>query len=57
MDPELSWGPHIDAVIKRCFGILIGLIHIRHIIPLNILPRIVDALVPLSCTVLCVGLR
>ena len=45
MDPELSWEPHIDTVIKRCFGILIGLIHIRHVIPLNILPRIVDALV------------
>ena len=58
MDPELSWEPHIDTVIKHCFGILIGLIHIRHIIPLNILPRIVDALV-LShvryCVVMSIG--
>ena len=45
MDGELSWEPHIENIIKRCFGILIGLIHIRHIIPKNILPRIVDALV------------
>ena len=45
MDPELSWESHIDNIIKRCFGILIGLSHIRHIIPPDILPRIVDALV------------
>ena len=45
MDPELSWEPHIDNIIKRCFGILIGLTHIKHIIPLHILPRVVDALV------------
>ena len=45
MDSELSWQPHINNIIKRCFGILIGLMHIRHIIPLELLPRIVDSLV------------
>ena len=42
-DSELSWEPQIDKIIKRCSGILIGLSHIKHIIPLHILPRIVDA--------------
>ena len=45
MDSELSWEPHINSTIKRCFGILIGLMHIRHIIPSNVLPKIIDALV------------
>ena len=45
MDPELSWEAHISSIINRCFGILIGLMHARHIIPLAVLPRIVDALV------------
>ena len=45
MDPNLSWEAHIDHIINRCFGILIGLMHIRHFIPLNVLPRVVDALV------------
>ena len=35
----------VDTVINRCFGILIGLNHARHIIPLSILPRIADSLV------------
>jgi len=45
MDPQLSWAAHIDHIINRCFGILIGLMHIRHVIPLNVLPRLVDSLV------------
>ena len=45
MDPELSWEPHIDIIIKRCFGTLIGLSHIKHIIQLDTSPIIVDALV------------
>ena len=45
MDQELSWDAHISAITKRCFGILIGLIHIRHIIPPSVLPKLVDALV------------
>ena len=45
MDPELSWQSHISALTKRCFGILIGLMHIRHMVPPQILPTLVDALV------------
>lgn len=45
MDPELTWEAHINTIINRCFGILIGLMHIRHIVPHSILPRLVDSLV------------
>ena len=45
MDPELTWEAHINTIINRCFGILIGLMHIRHIIPHSVLPRLVDSLV------------
>ena len=45
MDPELSWHLHISAITKRCFGILIGLMHIRHMLPSHMLPMLVDTLV------------
>ena len=45
MDPALSWHLHISAITKRCFGILIGLMHIRHMVPSHILPKLVDTLV------------
>ena len=45
MDPFLSWEPHLKLVTDRCIGMLIALLHARHILPLNIMPRITDALV------------
>ena len=45
MDPYLSWEPHITNITNRCFGILIGLMHIRHIIPPHLLPMLVYTLV------------
>ena len=45
MDPELSWKHHVKQVTNRCFGLLIGLFHVRHVLPLDLLPRIIDALV------------
>ena len=54
-------GPHWDVVAlvktvlcqkggtlpltRKCYGILIGLAHVRHIIPRELLPQLVDALV------------
>ena len=45
MDSELSWKLHVKHVTSRCFGILIGLFHVRDVLPLNLLPRIIDSLV------------
>lgn len=45
MDSELSWQSHITHITNRCFGILIGLMHARHLVPVSVLPRVVDALV------------
>ena len=45
MDSNLTYEPHIDHVVKRCNGILIGLLHARHILPRKILPLLVDTLV------------
>lgn len=45
MDETLSWNNHIKIITDRCFGIMIGLSHIKHVIPAELLPRIVDCLV------------
>ena len=45
MDSKLSWELHAKHVMSRCFGILIGILHARHLLPASVLPRIVDALV------------
>ena len=45
MDETLSWDHHIKTITDRCFGILIGLSHVKHILPIELLPRIVDCLV------------
>lgn len=45
MDSTLSWQPHVKHVINRCFGILIGILHAKHVLPASVLPRIVDSLV------------
>ena len=44
-DSRLSFEPHVDNIVKKCFGILIGLMHAKHMIPASVLPIIVDALV------------
>ena len=44
-DSRLSFESHVDGVVAKCFGILIGLMHAKHMIPAQVLPTIVDALV------------
>ena len=44
-DKHLTWDPHVSALVKKCNGILIGLSHVRHQIPRDLLPTIVSALV------------
>ena len=45
MDQNLSWHQHLKHVSQRCFGTLVGLAHARHVLPLNVMPRLIDALV------------
>ena len=45
MDKNLTWESHIKRVTDRCFGILIGLANAKHVLPREVLPRLVDALV------------
>ena len=45
MDPALSWEPHIKHITDRCIGILVALLHAKHLLPASILPRVIDALV------------
>ena len=44
-DNTLSWNYHIKMMTERCFGILIGLNQAKHVLPLEILPRIIDSIV------------
>ena len=44
-DKHLTWDPHVSALVKKCNGILIGLSHVRHQIPCDLLPILVNALV------------
>ena len=44
-DRHLSWNPHVSALVKKCNGILIALSHVRHQIPRDLLPILVNALV------------
>ena len=37
-DFRLSFEPHIDHVITKCFGILVGLAHANHVLPSHVLP-------------------
>ena len=45
MDQTLSWELHVTRVTNRCIGILIALSHVKHILPPDVLPRLIDALV------------
>ena len=44
-DRHLTWDSHVSALVKKCNGILIGLSHVRHQIPQDLLPLLVNALV------------
>ena len=44
-DKHLTWDSHVSALVKKCNGILIGLSHVRHQIPPDLLPTLVNALV------------
>ena len=45
MDRTLSFEPHIDALVGRCTGMLLGLHHARHRLPPQIIKPIVNSLV------------
>ena len=45
MDSKLSWELNAKHVMSRCFGIFIGILHARQVLPASVLPRIVDSLV------------
>ena len=45
MDQNLSWNLHLKHVSQRCFGILVGLAHARHVLPKDVMPRLIDSLV------------
>ena len=44
-DQFLSWDAQVEAVSRKCCGILIGISHLRHYLPPVTLPQIVTALV------------
>ena len=45
MDQNLSWNLHLKRLSQRCFGILVGLAHAKHVLPHDLMPRLIDALV------------
>ena len=45
MDSAMTWAPHIDGVVEKCTGILIGILHLKQVLPKHLLIKIVEALV------------
>ena len=45
MDSTLSWNQHIRMLTNRCFGLLVGLSHAKHVLPVRLLPRLIDSIV------------
>ena len=45
MDCHLNFQPHVDQITSKCTGILVGLMHAKHVIPKNTIVTIVQALV------------
>ena len=45
MDKNLTWESHVKRVSDRCFGILIGLANAKHVLPKEVMPRLIDSLV------------
>ena len=44
-DKNLTWNSHVGAVSRRCTGTLIGLSHVRHLVPRGVIITLVSALV------------
>ena len=45
MDRYLAYGDHIDHLVRKCTGTLLGLVHASHVIPHSVLKQIVVSLV------------
>ena len=45
MDRYMSFEPHVNQLVAKCTGLLIGLSHARHCIPHDVLPTLVNGLV------------
>ena len=45
MDRCLSFEPHINQLVAKCTGLLIGLSHARHRLPRDVLPALVNGIV------------
>ena len=45
MDRYLTYGDHIDHLVRKCTGTLISLVHARHAMPRDVLKQIVVSLV------------
>ena len=43
-DRSLSWDAQVSLVIRRCFGVLIGMSHLRHYLPPSVVSTVVNAL-------------
>ena len=44
-DQQMTFVPHVDDVVRRCTGMLVGLSHCRHSLPRQALVTVVEALV------------
>ena len=44
-DKNLTWDSHVGAVSRRCTGTLLGLSHVRHLVPHGVITSLVTALV------------
>ena len=53
-DRSLSWDAHVSLVIRRCFGILVGLSHLRNYLPPSVVST-VDGALALSQIRYCVS--
>ena len=45
MDRHLSFEPHVNQLVAKCSGLLIGLSHARHRLPRDVMPTLVNGLV------------
>ena len=45
LDRNLTYEPHVNQLVGRCTGLLIGLSHARHCLPRDVLPTLVNGLV------------
>lgn len=45
VDSHLSWEPHISVIVRRCYGLLIGLARMRYRLPTETKRLLVEALV------------